>query len=378
MTPLRLLVVFGTRPEAIKMAPVVLELQRRPDVECIVCVTGQHRQLLDDALRSFGIEPHHDLEIMRPGQTLASVTAGVLDKLTPVLETIAPDRVLVHGDTTTTFSAALACFYSGVPVGHVEAGLRTRNLKSPWPEEFNRQTVDVLADLLWAPTDCAAEALRRDGACANNIRVTGNTVIDALRIVRDRIAGDDRLQAGLWSRLPNLDASAKLILVTGHRRENFGDGLVNTCNALNRLAERRDVEIIWPVHPNPNVLKAVEAELTPSANVHLVPPQDYFSFVALMMRATLIITDSGGIQEEAPALGKPVLVTRQETERPEAISAGTAKLVGTAARGLFDAASGLLDDEAAYARMSQARNPFGDGFASKRIVDHILERHGLV
>jgi UDP-N-acetylglucosamine 2-epimerase len=372
---LKVMVIFGTRPEAIKMAPVVLTLREQPGIETIVCVTAQHREMLDDALDIFGIRPEFDLDIMRPGQTLASTTSAVLGGITPLLERIKPDRVLVHGDTTTTFAATVASFYCEVPVGHVEAGLRTGNLKAPWPEEFNRRVTDVIADLLWAPTECAAEALRREGARPENVKVTGNTVIDALHIVKARIESDFSLHETIWSRLPQLDPSRRLILVTGHRRESFGGGLARVCQALVRLAARPDVEIVWPIHPNPNVTASLEGEIRMLPNVHLLEPRDYLSFVALMMRAELIITDSGGIQEEAPALGKPVLVLRDETERPEAISAGTARLVGTVADRIVAAATELLDDSAAYARMAGAKNPFGDGHAAGRIVRDILQRH---
>jgi UDP-N-acetylglucosamine 2-epimerase (non-hydrolysing) len=374
--PLKVMVIFGTRPEAIKMAPVVLALQRHPGVETVVCVTAQHRAMLDDALATFGIHPRFDLDVMRAGQTLASTASAVLEGLTPVIAEVRPDRALVHGDTTTTFAASVACFYAGVPVGHVEAGLRTGNLQAPWPEEFNRRVADVVADLLWAPTGHSAEALKREGAKAANVKVTGNTVIDALRIARARLDTDAALRDSLWSRLPRLDPAKRLILVTGHRRESFEGGLARMCAALVRLARRPDIEIVWPTHPNPRVLACLEGEIRNLANVHLIAPQDYLSFLALMMRSEIIVTDSGGIQEEAPALGKPVLVTRDETERPEAIDAGTARLVGTASERIFAEASELLDDRAAYAKMSQAVNPFGDGHAAERIVADILERHG--
>jgi len=372
---IKVLVIFGTRPEAIKMAPVVLALQREPCIETIVCVTGQHRGMLDDALRIFGIIPQYDLNVMKSDQTLASTTAAVLEKLTPIIQKIKPDRALVHGDTTTTFAATVACFYCGIPVGHVEAGLRTNNIYAPWPEEFNRRATDIIADLLWAPTDISAKALRNEGAQPINVRVTGNTVIDALRLIRARIEEDKDLNKTLWDKLPQIDAAHRLILVTGHRRENFDTGLANTCAALNKLAKRIDVEIVWPIHPNPNVLGIVHRELKQLKNVHIIEPQDYLSFVALMMRATLIITDSGGIQEEAPALNKPVLITREETERPEVVATGAAKLVGTSSTRIFAAACEILDDPEIYRKMSTAVNPFGDGYASDRIVADIIARH---
>lgn len=374
---LKVMVIFGTRPEAIKMAPVILALQRQPGVETIVCVTAQHRDMLDDALQIFGIRPEFDLNIMRSGQTLASATSAVLGGLTPLIQKVRPDRALVHGDTTTTFAATVACFYCGVPVGHVEAGLRTGNLQAPWPEEFNRRAVDIIADLLWAPTIGAAEALRREGAHPENVTVTGNTVIDALRLTKARITADAGMHESLWLRLPQLDRAKRLILVTGHRRESFGGGLARICDALNRLARRPDIEIVWPLHPNPNVSATVGNQLDQLPNIHIIAPQDYLTFVALMMRAELIVTDSGGIQEEAPALGKPVLVTRDETERPEVIAAGTARLVGTVADSIYESATELLDDPTTYASMSNAQNPFGDGYAADRIVSDILMRHKI-
>lgn len=372
---IRTIVVFGTRPEAIKMAPVVLELRRRAGIETIVCVTGQHRGMLDEALAAFDIRPDYDLAIMRPGQTIADITTDVLRKLTPLLTDLKPDRVIVHGDTTTTYAASIASFYHRIPVGHVEAGLRTGNLQAPWPEEFNRRSVDILADLLWAPTEAAAENLRREGATAENVIVTGNTAVDAIASVKTRLEADVPLLETLWRGLPQLDPAKRLVLVTGHRRESFGEGMAEICRALNRLAARRDVEIVWPVHPNPNVVAAVAEHLKAHANVHLVKPIEYFRFVALMMRSHIIITDSGGIQEEAPTLSKPVLVTRNETERPEAVSAGTAQLVGPMADRIVAAATQLLEDDGAYARMSARENPFGDGKAAIRIADSLVKRH---
>ena len=284
--------------------------------------------------------------------------------------------MLVHGDTTTSFAAALASFYQGIPVGHVEAGLRTGNLAAPWPEEFNRRSVDLTADLLWAPTPSAAANLRKEGAKSDRIILSGNTVIDALCIAKDMIEGDAALRDRIWQRLPRVDSRRRLILVTGHRRESFKSGLANVCRALRRLAERSDVEIIWPLHPNPQVRVTVERELRPADNVHLIAPIDYLGFVALMMRSHLIISDSGGIQEEAPTLLKPVLVTRDETERPEAVAAGTAVLVGTSAKRIHATATHLLDDASAYARMAGLPNPFGDGRAAVRIVDSLIARYG--
>lgn len=371
----RILAVFGTRPEAIKMAPVVLELRRRAAFEAIVCVTGQHRGMLDEALAVFDIRPEHDLAIMRPGQSLADITTNVLIKLTPLLQKLKPDRVLVHGDTTTTYAATIASFYLGIPVGHVEAGLRTGNMYAPWPEEFNRRSVDLIADLLWAPTEAAAENLHREGARSQSIVVTGNTAVDAIAAVKARIESNKALSEALWQHLPQLDPRKRLVLVTGHRRESFGEGLAEICHALNRLAVRNDIEIVWPVHPNPNVIGAIRANLKAYDNIHLVDPIEYLRFAALMLRSHIIISDSGGIQEEAPTLSKPVLVTRNETERPEAILAGTAKLVGTSADRIVATSTELLDDKAAYARMAARENPFGDGRAAIRIADSLFARH---
>jgi len=368
---IRVLVVFGTRPEAIKMAPIVLELRSRPSIETIVCVTAQHRQMLDDALEVFGINPQIDLDVMRPAQTLSNTTAAVLERFTPVLAELMPAIVLVQGDTTTSFAASLASFYLGIPIGHVEAGLRTGNLAAPWPEEFNRRSVDLVASLLWAPTQAAGDALEREGV-DGDVLVTGNTVIDALRLITDRIKTDPSLNTRLSQRLPKLDPSKRLLLVTGHRRESFNGGISGVCRALNRLASRPDVEIVWPVHPNPRVISTVKREVGSLANVHLISPLDYLAFVPLMMRSYIVITDSGGIQEEAPSLSKPVLVTRDETERPEAIMAGTARLVGTTADSIHAAASELLDNPLAYAEMTGRPNPFGDGYTARRIVDSIV------
>lgn len=373
-----ILVVFGTRPEAIKMAPVVMELRARQGIQTAVCVTGQHRGLLDEAMAAFGIRPDHDLGIMRTGQTLADITTEVLAKLTPLLRQLRPDRVIVHGDTTTAYASSIASFYCGIPVGHVEAGLRTGNLMAPWPEEFNRRSVDLVADLLWAPTEAAAANLRREGASVEDIVVTGNTAVDAVASVRGRIDADPGLRADLWLGLPKLDPTKRLVLVTGHRRESFGEGMAEICRALNQMVGRPDIEIVWPVHPNPNVLAAVRDHLVPHANLHLVQPLDYLRFTLLMMSSYVIITDSGGIQEEAPTLAKPVLVTRNETERPEAVAAGTAMLVGPLADQIVAATTRLLDDEKAYERMSARQNPFGDGKAARRIVDSLLTRHARV
>jgi UDP-N-acetylglucosamine 2-epimerase len=372
---IKVLFVFGTRPEAIKMAPVVLEMRQRSNVETIVCVTGQHRGMLDEALKVFDLRPDYDLNIMRSGQTLGDTTTAVLKNLEPLIHTLHPDRVLVQGDTTTALAASMAAFYAGVRIGHVEAGLRTGNLHAPWPEEFNRRVVDIVADLLWAPTDGAAHRLHSEGVPHENILVTGNTVIDALIFAKSRIDNDAELRAQIWTRLPRLDPRRKLVLLTGHRRENFGNGLAEMCKALNRLAKRQDTEIIWPVHPNPHVSPILTRELQRAPNVHVIEPLDYLSFVSLMMRAHIIVTDSGGIQEEAPTLFKPVLVTREATERPEAVAAGAAMLVGASAEQIVVAATRLLEDPAEHARMANVPNPFGDGQAARRITDSLIARH---
>jgi UDP-N-acetylglucosamine 2-epimerase (non-hydrolysing) len=370
---LRLLTVFGTRPEAIKLAPVVLALTAAPGVSHTLCVTGQHRQMLDQVLAIFGLAPDHDLDIMRPGQDLTYVTTAVLEKLGVVLDEVRPDWVIVQGDTTTAFAASLAAFYRRISVAHVEAGLRTGNIYSPWPEEMNRRLTGQIARLHFPPTEAAAANLRQEGVAEGRILVTGNTVIDALRMVSARLEADRALAERFAADFSFLDPARRLILVTGHRRENFAGGLEQVCRALAVLAARGDVEIVYPVHMNPEVQRTAQAVLAGNPAVHLIPPLDYLPFVYLMRRSHLIITDSGGIQEEAPGLGKPVLVTRDTTERPEAITAGTARLVGTSREGLIAAASALLDDPAAYAAMAEARNPFGDGHAAGRIVSRLIE-----
>lgn len=370
---MRVLTVFGTRPEAIKLAPVVLALQREPGVEHVLCVTGQHRQMLDQVLALFRLSPDHDLDIMRPGQDLTHVTVAVLQGLGAVIEAERPDWVIVQGDTTTAFAASLAAFYRRVKVAHVEAGLRTGNIYSPWPEEMNRRLTGQIASLHFPPTEAAAANLAREGVPRSRVLVTGNTVIDALHAVCARLDEDAPLRQELDAMFSWRDRARRLILVTGHRRENFEGGLERVCRALATLARRGDVEIVYPVHLNPEVQRTARAVLADSPAVHLIPPLDYLPFVHLMREADLIVTDSGGIQEEAPGLGKPVLVTRDTTERPEAIAAGTARLVGTDEAGLVAAATELLDDPAAYEAMAKASNPFGDGRASGRIVARMIE-----
>jgi UDP-N-acetylglucosamine 2-epimerase len=369
----RVLTIFGTRPEAIKLAPLVHAFEAAPGIVHASCVTGQHRQMLDQVLAVFQLTPAFDLNIMKPGQDLTHVTTAALTGLGGVIDDFKPDWVIVQGDTTTAFSGALAAFYRKARVAHVEAGLRTGNIYSPWPEEMNRKLVSQLTTLHLPPTDVAAGNLLREGVDPATVLVTGNTVIDALHWVSARLRTDADLARAQAERFAFLDPSKRLILVTGHRRENFDGGLEQVCRALAQLAARGDVEIVYPVHLNPKVQATAQDVLGRAANVHLIEPQDYLPFIALMQRAYLIVTDSGGIQEEAPGLGKPVLVTRDTTERPEAIAAGTARLIGTSAAALISAATELLDDAHAYARMAQAKNPFGDGQASARIVARLTE-----
>jgi UDP-N-acetylglucosamine 2-epimerase len=354
------------------MAPVVDALNRHPDFESLVAVTAQHREMLDQVLNLFGIRPDFDLDVMRPGQTLEQITAVVLQRIGHVLREVRPDLVLVHGDTTTTLAASLAAFYQRIPVGHVEAGLRTGNKYSPWPEEINRKLTGGIAAWHFAPTDGARANLLAEGVAAEAIAVTGNTVIDALLTVCDRVRGEP----SVLTDLPELSAERRLILVTGHRRESFGEGFRSLCQALRQLAERNDVEIIYPVHLNPNVRKPVYEHLAGRPNIHLIEPMEYLPFVGLMDRADIIVTDSGGIQEEAPSLGKPVLVTREHTERPEAVSAGTVRLVGTDRTRIVREVHRLLDSSEHYNSMAMAHNPYGDGQAASRIVDFLA--HGNI
>lgn len=367
----KVMVVFGTRPEAIKMAPVVSALQAHPTLDAQVVVTAQHRQMLDQVLEIFGIVPDADLDIMQPGQTLPDLTARIMQKLTPVFEDLKPDMVLVHGDTSTTLSTALAAFYARIPVGHVEAGLRTGNMQAPWPEEMNRRLTAPLASIHFSPTTASQRNLLQEGIAADSIHVTGNTVIDALLQVDQRLKTDDALRAEMLGRFPFLEPDKRMVLVTGHRRENFGGGFERICKALATMAERDDLQIVYPVHLNPNVQEPVRRHLAGASNVHLIEPQDYLPFVFLMQQSHIILTDSGGVQEEAPSLGKPVLVMRQTTERPEAVDAGTVRLVGTDTELICSELMGLLDDEGAYGTMSRAHNPYGDGMASSRIADII-------
>lgn len=366
---MHILTVIGTRPEAIKMAPIIRRLAVTPGITSSVCATGQHRQMLDQVLQLFGITPDRDLDLMRAGQGLTHITTAVLAGLAPLLAELKPDRVLVQGDTTTTMAAALAAFYAKVPVGHVEAGLRTGNVFSPWPEEMNRKLTSVIVDLHFAPTPQARDNLLLEGIDLSQIHVTGNTVIDALLDAVAILDADPARRAALDAALPRLDPARRLILVTGHRRENFDGGLERVARGLLRLAQRGDVAIVYPVHLNPVVQRAANAILGGHPAIHLIPPLDYLPFVNLMRRSDLIVTDSGGVQEEAPSLGKPVLVTRDTTERPEAVSAGTVELVGTDTDRLVARAARLLDDPNAYRAMTFAHNPYGDGHAAARILD---------
>jgi UDP-N-acetylglucosamine 2-epimerase (non-hydrolysing) len=365
---LKILVVFGTRPEAIKMAPVVQCLKDTPGLQADVCVTAQHREMLDQVLTLFDIRPDFDLDIMKPGQDLTDITASIILALRDILKHGAYDRLLVHGDTTTTMAAALAAFYARVPVGHVEAGLRTGNIYAPWPEEMNRSIVGRIANIHFAPTETARQSLLAENVPDDHILVTGNTVIDALQQVVARFDDDATLAARMQARFGFLDPGRRMILVTGHRRENFGTGFENICRALQQISEQSDAQIVYPVHLNPNVQAPVKRILGDADDVHLIAPQDYLPFVWLMRRAHLIITDSGGVQEEAPSLGKPVLVMRDTTERPEAVSAGTVLLVGTDPEKIRTQALRLLTDARAHRDMARALNPYGDGHASERIA----------
>lgn len=373
---MKTLCIFGTRPEAIKMAPLVLALAADERFEAKVCVTGQHREMLDQVLELFSITPEFDLDIMKPGQDLTGVTTAILQGMKAVLEEFKPDIVLVHGDTATTFAASLAAYYQQIPVAHVEAGLRTGNLYSPWPEEGNRKLTGALARINFAPTETSKDNLLREGISSDNIVVTGNTVIDALLDVVKRLDQDSKLLAQAAAPAAFLDPTRKLVLVTGHRRESFGDGFERICHALIEVAQQHpEVDIVYPVHLNPNVREPVNRLLNGIGNIYLIAPLDYLPFVHMMTRAHIILTDSGGIQEEAPSLGKPVLVMRETTERPEAVSAGTVKLVGTDTADIVREINRLLIDTAAYRDMSYAHNPYGDGNACQRILEALIHYH---
>jgi UDP-N-acetylglucosamine 2-epimerase (non-hydrolysing) len=371
---MKLLIVFGTRPEAIKMAPLVLALASDSRFESKVCVTGQHRAMLDQVLDLFAIRPEFDLNIMKPGQDLTDVTTAILQGMKGVFSNFKPDVVLVHGDTATTFAASLAAYFQQIPVAHIEAGLRTGNLYSPWPEEANRKLTSVLAALNFAPTETSSENLKREGVAASSIVITGNTVIDALLVVVNKLKHDASLQQRVSQQFSFLQQGRRIVLVTGHRRESFGNGFECICQALLATAQTfPEVDIVYPVHLNPNVREPVNRLLAGIANIHLIEPLDYLPFVYLMNRAHIILTDSGGIQEEAPSLGKPVLVMRDTTERPEAVHAGTVKLVGTETAVITKHLRELLTDTAAYQRMSFAHNPYGDGQACQRILQALAQ-----
>ena len=369
----KILFVFGTRPEAIKMAPVIKAFEDEKIFETKVCVTGQHRQMLDQVLDIFDIKPDYDLNIMERGQDLFDITANVLSGMKNVLSEYSPDLVLVHGDTSTTSATAIAAFYQKIKVGHVEAGLRTGNIYSPWPEEVNRQISGVIANYHFAPTTTSMDNLLKENKNKENIIVTGNTVIDALFLVLDKIEKDAKLKNKILKSISyqyKFNSDKKIILVTGHRRENFGEGFINICKALKKIADKNhDVDIVYPVHLNPNVQKPVKNILSNSKNIYLIDPLSYENFIYLMSRSYFIITDSGGVQEEAPSLGKPVLVLRNTTERPEAVEAGTVKLVGTNFEAIVNESQKFLDNEKEYKKISKPHNPYGDGSASKRIVN---------
>jgi len=376
----KILIVFGTRPEAIKMLPLVKEFQKYPqDISYSVCVTGQHRQMLDQVLELFQVTPDFDLNIMKPNQDLYDVTANILLGMRDVLKQVQPDVVLVHGDTTTTLAVSLSAFYAKVAVGHIEAGLRTWNLHSPWPEEANRQLTDVLADYYFAPTELSAANLKKEGRKASQIIVTGNTVIDALLDVLQKIKTTPGIEQDVVAKIQSfgyrIQAQRKIVLITGHRRENFGDGFIRMADAIHQLAVKYpDVDFVYPVHLNPNVRAPIMGRLSNVSNVYLIEPLDYLPFVYLMSQSHIILTDSGGIQEEAPSLNKPVLVTRDTTERPEAVDAGTVKLVGTNVDVITREVSLLLDDESIYLQRSQMKNPYGDGQACQRVAQFLINQ----
>lgn len=371
---MKILVVFGTRPEAIKMAPVVKALERDPAVAVEVCVTAQHRQMLDQVVNLFQVTPTYDLDIMTAAQGLTDITCSILSKIEPVLAQAKPDRVLVHGDTTTTLATTLACYYQKIPVAHVEAGLRSGNPLQPWPEEINRRVTDVIADLFFAPTARSRDCLLAENSDPARVHVTGNTVIDALLATTLIIDERPDLQASLKAQFAFLEPGRPLLLVTGHRRESFGEPFRLLCEAIADLVRAHDLQVVYPVHLNPNVQAPVREILGGVAHVHLVAPLDYLPFVHLMRQSYVILTDSGGIQEEAPSLGKPVFVMRNVTERPEAVAAGTARLVGTDRKRIFESVSEVLCDESRYLAMSRIGNPYGDGRASERIAGVLLGR----
>jgi UDP-N-acetylglucosamine 2-epimerase (non-hydrolysing) len=369
---IKVLSIFGTRPEAIKMAPLVRALDAEHNINAKICVTAQHREMLDQVLNLFEIKPDYDLNIMKPGQSLSDVTTNILQGLSPILEEFQPDLVLVHGDTATTLSSSLAAFYQQIPVGHVEAGLRTGDLSSPWPEEGNRRLTSAITALHFSPTAASQQNLLNEGVNAKQVSVTGNTVIDALFMIKNKIENNDKFTESLKSVFPERDESKKLILITGHRRESFGDGFERICKALAEIAMKYpEIQLLYPMHLNPNVREPVNRILKGINNIFLIEPQDYLPFVYLMDQASIIVTDSGGVQEEAPSLGKPVLVMRDTTERPEAVEAGTVKLVGTNTARIINEVDILLTNKEEYKKMSLAHNPYGDGKACQRIIETI-------
>lgn len=375
---MRILFIFGTRPEAIKMAPLVVKMNQNAHITSAVCVTGQHREMLDQVLDLFKITPDYDLDVMKRNQSLSEVTSNILSNLSQVILEFRPDLVLVHGDTTSTFTAALSSFYHQIPVGHVEAGLRTGNIHSPWPEEANRKLVSTLAEMHFAPTKQAMDNLLRENIDKEDILITGNTVIDALFMIKNTIEMDSKLSDELGQKFPFIEDNKRIVLVTGHRRENLGKGFENICESLKLLAERnKDVNFVYPVHLNPKVREPVMNLLSGIKNVYLLEPQGYLEFVYLMVNSDIILTDSGGIQEEAPSLGKPVVVMRDTTERPEAVSAGTVVLVGTDKNKIVNTIDNLLNNKERYIQMSMAHNPYGDGTASDKIIQHIVEKLGV-
>ena len=375
---MKILTVFGTRPEAIKMAPLVHKLAEDGRFEAKVCVTAQHREMLDQVLELFEIHPDYDLNLMKPGQDLTDITSGILQGLKPILSEFKPDYVLVHGDTATTFSTTLAAYYQQIKVGHVEAGLRTGNLYSPWPEEGNRKLTGALADLHFVPTTNSEQNLLQENTDSSKIEITGNTVIDALLEVKTKLDNNEALNSQLSDKFSFLDQSKKMVLITGHRRESFGGGFERICQAISNLAnDFKDVQFVYPMHLNPNVREPVNRLLADKGNVYLIEPADYLPFVYLMDKASVILTDSGGVQEEAPSLGKPVLVMRDTTERPEAVDAGTVKLVGTNVDSIISNVIELLTNESVYKEMSFAHNPYGDGKACQRIVDALFKRKNI-
>ncbi len=369
---MKVLTVIGTRPEAIKMAPVIKAVQQSKKLDGLLCVTGQHRQMLDQVLQIFELVPEYDLDLMRGNQDLSSTFARIVQEVSTILNKSQPDVVMVHGDTATTLASSLAAYFHQVPVAHVEAGLRTGNIYAPWPEEINRKMTACVSRWNFAPTDMARDNLLRENVAPSTIHVVGNTVIDALLQVVDKIDGDAQIKQSLMDKFDYLDGSRRLLLITGHRRESFGEGFKNICAAIKHLSKRKDLQIVYPVHLNPAVYEVVHEELSSQDNIHLIEPVNYLEMAFLMQASELLLTDSGGIQEEAPALGKPVLVMRETTERPEALEAGTARLCGTDQKNIIDSVSDLLDNPDIYQAMARSNNPYGDGHSSSRIVS-ILE-----